>query len=76
MSFMFESQFSSGPFTLLTEHYDMEQEEQATFLSPAEDKDSKEVFSLIKKLNIVPDTRKKTKTSGKIHLYCPQLVEL
>ncbi|KAL5845069.1 hypothetical protein ACOSQ4_011027 [Xanthoceras sorbifolium] len=38
-------------------------EEQATLLSPAEDKDSREVFSLIKKLNIVPDSRKKAKLS-------------
>lgn len=43
----------------------MGQEKKAAFLSPAEDKDSREVFSLIKKLNIVPDTRKKPKTSGK-----------
>ncbi|KAL9449198.1 hypothetical protein AB3S75_011182 [Citrus x aurantiifolia] len=39
-------------------------EKKAAFLSPAEDKDSREVFSLIKKLNIVPDTRKKPKTSA------------
>ncbi|XP_031251976.1 FK506-binding protein 5 [Pistacia vera] len=40
-------------------------EEQASFLSPAEDKDSKEVFSLIKKLNIVPDSRRRVKASGR-----------
>ncbi|KAI9199897.1 hypothetical protein LWI28_000147 [Acer negundo] len=39
-------------------------EEQGTFMSPAEDKGSREVFSLIKKLNIVPDTRKKAKISA------------
>ncbi|XP_059454259.1 uncharacterized protein LOC132184587 isoform X2 [Corylus avellana] len=33
-------------------------EEQATLLSPAEDESSREVFGLIKKLNIVPDTKK------------------
>ncbi|KAJ7958050.1 DNA ligase-like protein [Quillaja saponaria] len=37
-------------------------EAQATFLSPAEDESSREVFSLIKKLNIVPDPKKKSKT--------------
>ncbi|KAK2660506.1 hypothetical protein Ddye_007039 [Dipteronia dyeriana] len=39
-------------------------EEQGTFISPAEDKGSREVFSLIKKLNIVPDIRKKAKISA------------
>ncbi|KAJ0085625.1 hypothetical protein Patl1_09118 [Pistacia atlantica] len=39
-------------------------EEQASFLSPAEDKDSKKVFSLIKKLNIVPDSRRRVKASA------------
>ncbi|KAM5564849.1 hypothetical protein ABKV19_019084 [Rosa sericea] len=38
-------------------------EEQATFLSPAEDESCSEVFGRIKKLNIVPDT-KKGKTSA------------
>ncbi|KAK9947099.1 hypothetical protein M0R45_012534 [Rubus argutus] len=33
-------------------------EEQATFLSPAEDESCSEVFGRIKKLNIVPDTKK------------------
>ena len=32
------------------------------FLSPAEDESSREVFGLIKKLNIVPDSKKKAKT--------------
>ncbi|KAK9270716.1 hypothetical protein L1049_026299 [Liquidambar formosana] len=39
-------------------------EEQATFLSPVEDANSREVFGLIKKLNIVPDTKKKAKPSS------------
>ncbi|XP_057973369.1 uncharacterized protein LOC131161552 [Malania oleifera] len=39
-------------------------EEQVAFLSPSEDENSREVFGLIKKLNIVPDTRKKAKTSS------------
>ncbi|ONI32712.1 hypothetical protein PRUPE_1G381400 [Prunus persica] len=33
-------------------------EEQATFLSPAEDESCREVFGFIKKLNVVPDTKK------------------
>ncbi|KAK4255628.1 hypothetical protein QN277_008605 [Acacia crassicarpa] len=36
--------------------------EQTTFLSPAEDESCREVFSLIKKLNTVPDTKKKGRT--------------
>uniref|UniRef100_A0A5B7BN11 Putative glutamic acid-rich protein n=1 Tax=Davidia involucrata TaxID=16924 RepID=A0A5B7BN11_DAVIN len=39
-------------------------EEKATFLSPAEDDSSREVFGLIKKLNIVPDPKKKAKTAS------------
>ncbi|KAF7829688.1 myb-like protein X [Senna tora] len=39
-------------------------EEQATFLSPAEDEGCREVFSLIKKLNIVPDTKRKGRTAS------------
>lgn len=46
---------------MVTENYDWEQEEQATFLSPAEYEGSKEIFGLIKKTNGVPDTRKKAK---------------
>lgn len=57
--------FCCGHFTWLNKYYDAGQEKKAAFLSPAEDKDSREVFSLIKKLNIVPDTRKKPKMSGK-----------
>ncbi|XP_061370685.1 uncharacterized protein LOC133313334 [Gastrolobium bilobum] len=37
-------------------------EEKATFVSPAEDESSREVFSLIKKLNIVPETKRKGRT--------------
>ncbi|XP_028757668.1 uncharacterized protein LOC114716777 [Neltuma alba] len=37
-------------------------EEQTAFLSPAEDESSREVFSLIKKLNTVPDTKRKGRT--------------
>ncbi|XP_050267402.1 uncharacterized protein LOC126712208 isoform X2 [Quercus robur] len=39
-----------------------EKSEPAMFLSPAEDESSREVFGLIKKLNIVPDSKKKAKT--------------
>lgn len=39
-------------------------EEQATLLSPEEDENSREVFGLIKKLNIVPDTKRKAKASS------------
>lgn len=46
---------------MVAEGYDMKQE-PAMFLSPAEDESSREVFGLIKKLNIVPDSKKKAKT--------------
>ncbi|XP_027356966.1 nucleolar transcription factor 1-B [Abrus precatorius] len=36
-----------------------EQEEKTKFFSPAEDESSREVFSLIKKLNVVPETKRK-----------------
>ncbi|KAA8537648.1 hypothetical protein F0562_027256 [Nyssa sinensis] len=39
-------------------------EEKAMFLSPAEDESSREVFGLIKKLNIVPEPKKKAKTAS------------
>ncbi|XP_043713286.1 uncharacterized protein LOC122661844 [Telopea speciosissima] len=39
-------------------------EDQASFLSPAEDESSREVFGLIKKLNIAPETKKKPKASS------------
>ncbi|KAM7514145.1 hypothetical protein LguiA_003728 [Lonicera macranthoides] len=41
----------------------LDKEEKATLLSPAEDENSREVFGLIKKLNVVSDT-KKSKTSS------------
>lgn len=34
-------------------------------MSPAEDENSREVFRLIKKLNIVPHNKKRVKSSGK-----------
>ncbi|GAU14357.1 hypothetical protein TSUD_309170 [Trifolium subterraneum] len=37
-------------------------EEKAQFFSPAEDESSRGVFNLIKKLNVVPDTKKKGRT--------------
>ncbi|KAL6956496.1 hypothetical protein U1Q18_043320 [Sarracenia purpurea var. burkii] len=39
-------------------------EEHVTLLSPGKDENSREVFGLIKKLNIVPDTKKKAKISS------------
>ncbi|KAJ4833936.1 hypothetical protein Tsubulata_016641 [Turnera subulata] len=42
-------------------------EQQGSFLSPAEDEGSKEIFGLIKKLNNVPDARKKPKISSYFH---------
>lgn len=39
-------------------------EKQATLVSPADDESSKEVFGLIKKLNIVSDNKKKPKASS------------
>ncbi|KAK2988737.1 hypothetical protein RJ640_021002 [Escallonia rubra] len=41
--------------------------EEATLLPPAEDESSREVFGLIKKLNIAPDTKKKAKVSCKLY---------
>ncbi|OIV96337.1 hypothetical protein TanjilG_09764 [Lupinus angustifolius] len=43
-------------------------EDKATFLSPSEDESSKEVFSRIKKLNIVQDTKRKGRTSSAIDM--------
>ncbi|KAF9688544.1 hypothetical protein SADUNF_Sadunf02G0208000 [Salix dunnii] len=48
--------------------HDLKQEDQATFLSPAEAEGSKEIFGLIKKLNGVPDTRKKAKILSYSHM--------
>ncbi|KAJ9560040.1 hypothetical protein OSB04_005200 [Centaurea solstitialis] len=39
-------------------------EEKGKLVSPVEDEDSKEVFGLIKKLNVVPETRKKAKPTS------------
>ncbi|KAI3513215.1 hypothetical protein L1887_20542 [Cichorium endivia] len=39
-------------------------EEKSKLVSPDEDEDSREVFGLIKKLNTVPETRKKAKTTS------------
>ncbi|XP_011627759.1 AT-rich interactive domain-containing protein 4B isoform X2 [Amborella trichopoda] len=39
----------------------LEQTEQTTFLSPADDDGSREVFGLIKKLNIAPESKKRTR---------------
>ncbi|XP_077216333.1 DNA ligase-like protein isoform X2 [Tasmannia lanceolata] len=41
-----------------------ETEEQASFLSPLEDESSREVFGLIKKLNIAPSTKKRPKPTS------------
>ncbi|KAK3038131.1 hypothetical protein RJ639_029585 [Escallonia herrerae] len=41
--------------------------EEATLLPPAEDESSREVFGLIKKLNIAPVTKKKAKASCKLY---------
>lgn len=48
-------------------YFHVQQEEKAEFYSPAEDESSREVFSLIKKLNIVPDTKRKGRTPCKIY---------
>lgn len=53
----------------ITKHYDMEQEEQAKLLSPAEDESSKELFCRIKKVNNVPDNRRKAKQSCKFSVF-------
>ncbi|CAL5418269.1 unnamed protein product [Camellia sinensis] len=39
-------------------------EEQGVLLSPGKDESSREVFGLIKKLNIVPDAKRKARTSS------------
>ncbi|KAE9586762.1 hypothetical protein Lalb_Chr23g0266641 [Lupinus albus] len=43
-------------------------EDKATFLSPAEDESSREVFSRIKKLNVVPDAKRKGRTSSTVDM--------
>lgn len=47
----------------LTDSHKLKQEEQT--VSPVEDESSREVFGLIKKLNIAPESRKKPKGSCK-----------
>ncbi|KAK9164101.1 hypothetical protein Syun_005003 [Stephania yunnanensis] len=51
-------------------------EEHISFPSPSEDESSREVFGLIKKLNIVPDTKKKAKSSSMAHQRQVDLVAL
>ncbi|CDP07536.1 unnamed protein product [Coffea canephora] len=46
------------------QHLLVRAEEQATLVSPMEDESSREVFGLIKKLNIVPENKKKAKASS------------
>lgn len=46
------------------QHLLVRAEEQATLVSPMEDESSREVFGLIKKLNIVPEIKKKAKASS------------
>ncbi|XP_027093237.1 uncharacterized protein [Coffea arabica] len=46
------------------QHLLVRAEEQATLVSPMEDEGSREVFGLIKKLNIVPENKKKAKASS------------
>jgi hypothetical protein len=42
-----------------------EQENKGKLVSPGDDEDSREVFGLIKKLNTVPEARKKAKMTCK-----------
>ncbi|CAK9142826.1 unnamed protein product [Ilex paraguariensis] len=49
---------------LVKQHQLVRAEEQAKLVSPAEDENSREIFGLIKKLNIVPDIKKKAKASS------------
>ncbi|XP_010277663.1 PREDICTED: probable apyrase 5 isoform X2 [Nelumbo nucifera] len=46
----------------------MQRKDQGSFLSPSEDESSREVFGLIKKLNVAPDTKKKAKPTFIHHL--------
>ena len=45
-------------------------------MSPAKDESSREVFGLIKKLNLAPDNKKRAKTHGKIVGLSPTLLNL
>ncbi|KAJ9186605.1 hypothetical protein P3X46_002154 [Hevea brasiliensis] len=53
---------------LVRQGFSHKAEEQASFLSPAEHEGSKEIFGLIKKLNGVPDTRRKAKITSYFHM--------
>lgn len=44
-----------------------ESEEQEVFLTPADDETSREVFGLIKKVNVAPTVKKKSKPSSAFH---------
>ncbi|KAL3514624.1 hypothetical protein ACH5RR_027341 [Cinchona calisaya] len=46
------------------QHLLVRSEEQATLVSPMEDESSREMFGLIKKLNILPENKKKAKSSS------------
>ncbi|WCJ35158.1 hypothetical protein M5689_016424 [Euphorbia peplus] len=50
--------------TSFKRHVSHKSEEHSTFLSPAEDASSKDIFGLIKKLNGAPDARRKAKTAS------------
>ncbi|CAK9317230.1 unnamed protein product [Citrullus colocynthis] len=49
---------------LAREHVFDSAEGKSTFLSPAEDESTREVFGLIKKLNVVPDVKKRPKAQS------------
>ncbi|KAG8654671.1 midasin isoform X2 [Manihot esculenta] len=54
--------------SLVKQSFSHKAEEKASFLSPAEREGSKEIFGLIKKLNGVPDTRRKAKMTSYFHM--------
>ncbi|XP_045799298.1 RNA polymerase-associated protein LEO1 isoform X1 [Trifolium pratense] len=49
-------------YRVVSSHFSAIIEEKAQFFSPAEDESSRGVFNLIKKLNVVPDTKRKGRT--------------
>ncbi|XP_068656826.1 uncharacterized protein [Aristolochia californica] len=49
---------------LARQFYHNKSDDAASFLSPVEDESSREVFGLIKKLNIAPENKKRAKTSS------------
>ncbi|KAJ8762269.1 hypothetical protein K2173_007425 [Erythroxylum novogranatense] len=53
---------------LVKERLSNEAEEQTTFLSPAEDRGSREIFGLIKKLNDAPDNRRRARITPSFHM--------